>query len=153
MVPTGRHVGRGGGPPFIGLDPTRRDRRGPAQDRRRMPRAAGPLAVLFILLAPWGGPCDRSSRPADPTSSPSLICGRTGESPPFTHGGGAHDDLLDMSPDILEDEEDGEGSEAQDIAGATGPRVPPSPTMFGATGCDPQHDHSGRSARSPFLRC
>jgi len=35
--------------------------------------------LLSILLAPWGGPCECGTRPADPKTAPGLIVGRAPE--------------------------------------------------------------------------
>jgi hypothetical protein len=58
-----------------------------------------------------------------------------------------------MYPDILEDEEDDEDGEERALAGPASPFLPPHPVSLGARDSDRHHDHSGRSARSPSLRC
>jgi hypothetical protein len=60
---------------------------------------------------------------------------------------------IEMYPDILEDEEDGDGCEERGLIGPASPFLPPPPVSLGARDGDRHHDHSGRSARSPFLRC
>jgi hypothetical protein len=114
----------------------------------------GTLAVLFILLAPCGGPCDRRNRPADPTTARLMaIGGPASESWPSFDGDGPGAAPLEMDPAILEDEEDGEGSENPSITGQPSPFAPPPAESLGAMDGDRHHDDSGRSARSPLLRC
>ena len=69
--------------------------------------AGGTLAILFVLLAPWGGPCDRRTRPADPTTSGlSGILGPESGSQPGLHGSEYGSGIPEMALDILDDEED-----------------------------------------------
>jgi hypothetical protein len=129
-------------------------RRGPAPGRRRRQWVGVMLVIVSVLLTPWGGPCDRRSRPADPTTSRLMvICGQASEARPSFDGADPFDVLLAMYPDILEDEEDGEGSEDPSLAGQPSPFAPPLATPLGAMDGGRHHDDSGRSARSPSLRC
>ena len=110
--------------------------------------------TILVMLAPWGGACDRGSRRADPTtmrlaaireSASNLWLSSFCAAPCATS--------IEMYPDILEDEEDGEGGEERGLTGPANPFLPPPPVSLGAWDGDWSHDHSGRSARSPFLRC
>jgi hypothetical protein len=119
-----------------------------------MQRVGVLLVILLVLLAPWGGPCDRQNRSADPTTLRfASIGGQASESQPFLDGLGNSADPDELCPDILEDEEDGEGFEIRNIAGQTSPYTPPSPRALDAMDGGRHHDHSGRSARSSFLLC
>jgi hypothetical protein len=121
---------------------------------RRKPWAMGTLAVLSLLLAPCGGPCDRRDRPADPTTARLMaIGGPASESLPAFDGDGPSAAPLEMDPAILEEEEDGEGFEAPSLAGQPSPFAPPPADSLGAMDGDRNHNNSGRSARSPLLRC
>jgi hypothetical protein len=114
----------------------------------------GTLAVLFILLVPCGGPCDRWSRPADPTTARSMAIGEpASETQPSFDGEGPGAVPLEMAPAILEDDEDREGSEKPSLAGQASSLAPPLTTTLGVMDGDRHHDSSGRSARSPLLRC
>jgi hypothetical protein len=116
--------------------------------------AGGALVTLFVLLAPWGGPCDRRTRPADPTTSRlSAILGQEGASRPGFHGSGYGAGLPDMALDILDDEDDGEEFEGRIFLGQSRGFMPPSRGVPGPMDCDDRHDDSGRSARSSLLRC
>jgi hypothetical protein len=152
-MPTGPLEGCGGVSPSVKSDTIPVAQRVRARDRRRMQWTGGTLVVLFIVLAPWGGQCDRRGRPADPTTLRSVtMCGPASEPPPSVRDAGRGDAGLEIDPAILE-EEDGEGLGVRSISGPMSPLVPPSPASLGAGDCDRHHDHSGRSARSPFLRC
>ncbi len=153
-IPTGPRDGRGEILASIKPDPIPAARRVPDRGWRRMQWAGSTLAILFILLAPWGGPCDRRDRAADPTTSRSVtMCGPVSEPQPSAHDARPGDAGLEISTDILEDEEDGEGFQVRSISGPMSPTMPPSPASLGARDGEPQHDHSGRSARCSFLRC
>jgi hypothetical protein len=114
----------------------------------------GTLAVLFLLLAPCGGPCDRRDRPADPTTARLMaIGGPASETLPAFDGDVPGTAPLEMDAAILEEEEDGEGFEAPSLAGQPNPFAPPLAASLGAMDGDRHHDNSGRSARSLLLRC
>jgi hypothetical protein len=130
------------------------NRRGPAPDRWRARWVEAALVIFLVMLAPWGGPCDRGSRRADPTTMRSAaIGGPASDSRPSSRGADPYAPPIELYPEILDDEEEGEGFEAGSLAGPSSPFTPPPPTSLGAMDGDRHHDHSGRSARSPFLRC
>jgi hypothetical protein len=112
------------------------------------------LVTLLVMLAPSGGPCDRESRRADPTTMRSAATGGPeSDSRPSSLFTGPSAPSIEMYPDIVEEEEAGEGHEERGLTGPASPFLPPPPVSLGARDGDRHHDHSGRSARSPFLRC
>jgi hypothetical protein len=130
-------------------------RRITAADRRRLRWAGGTLAILFVLLAPWGGPCDRRTRPADPTTSGlSGILGPGSGSQPGLHGSEYGSGIPETALDILDDEEDdGDEFGSRSLLGPSRGFTPKAHHLQGPMACDHHHDDSGRSARSAFLRC
>jgi hypothetical protein len=135
-------------------DPITTIRRRPSPDRRGLQWMGFTLVILFTVLAPWGGPCNRRSRPADPTTARlSTILGQKSESQPGIHGSDYGAGLPDMALDILDDEDDGEDFEGRIFLGQSHGFTPPSHGVPGQMVCDNHHDDSGRSARSTLLRC
>jgi hypothetical protein len=109
----------------------------------------GLLAVLMFLLAPWGGPCDRRCRPADPTTS--RLAGPSGTPRPAARDADAASDL-EVDPALLE-EEDGDGSETEVASGSMIPPMPTSSASPGARDRGRHRDRSGRATRPALLRC
>jgi hypothetical protein len=128
---------------------------GMASDRHRMKWAGGTLAILFVLLAPWGGPCERRTRPADPTTSGlSGILGPESESHPGLHGSEYGSGMPEMALDILDDEEDdGDEFGSRILLGPSRGITPRAHALHGPMAGDHHHDDSGRSTRSALLRC
>jgi hypothetical protein len=140
----------GGIPSPVGEGPGRADRPAPAADRPWAPWVGAALVTVLVMLAPLGGPCDRWGRRADPTT----IGGPASDARPSSRDADSSDPLIAMYQAILdEEEEDGEGCKAEGLAGSPGLLPPPPPASLGAMDGAPRHDHTGRSARSPFLRC
>ncbi|HEV3162631.1 MAG TPA: hypothetical protein VGZ22_01225 [Isosphaeraceae bacterium] len=113
------------------------------------------LLVWLLLLAPWGGPCERGARAADPLTAPGVPTSR--ELDCLLHSGSQFPDggseLPSTHIDVLIDDEDGEESEGQCILG---------PTLeidltFRRSICPldtaPQIAPESLSTRSPILRC
>jgi hypothetical protein len=109
------------------------------------------VVVLSIVLVPWGGPCERWTRPAAPKTVPGFPTDRT----LVTHDQGVVDrsgdrsGLLIIFEDILDDDEDPEGESVFVMAGF----VPPSPQSSCRLNAAHGISASGRGARCPILRC
>src|SRR5690349_16520206 len=83
--------------------------RGPINHLTRLRWIGLCLVVLFVVLAPWGGPCERRSRPADPTTTRVATSReQASESQPGLHGPGHGAGLAGLYLDILDDEDDEE---------------------------------------------
>jgi hypothetical protein len=154
-VPPRPHEAGAGISPSVADDPIPAIRRGPTPDRHRVRWVVGALVILFVLLAPWGGPCDRRTRPADPTTSGlSGILGLGSGSQPGLHGSEYGSGIPETALDILDDEEDdGDEFGSRSLLGPSRGFTPKAHHLQGPMACDHHHDDSGRSARSAFLRC
>jgi hypothetical protein len=143
----------GGALPRLDRHPIPARRPGRTPDRRCRRWVWSALAIWFVLLAPWGGPCDRRSRPADPiTARMAAFLGPCSESQPSIDGPDTAAGEDETFPDILDDEEDGEGPTIQNIAGHPTRLTPPTSQALSARE-DDRGIPSARSARSPLLKC
>src|SRR5262249_45622472 len=110
--------------------------------------------IWLVLLAPWGGLCERRSRAADPTTSRvTTIRGQEGASQPGVHGPGYDARTPGWNLDILDDQDGEEDFESRSELGETPEFASPSPRILGFSETDPRRDDSGRSARSSIRRC
>ena len=119
-----------------------------------LPRIRAPLAILFLLLAPWGGLCERRDRPADPTTCRLETLGgqdregRTGVLGPVQDPG-----LPDIDRDILDDEDSEEETGSRGFVGQAQELAPPTLCAPGPRESQHRREDSGHPARSPILRC
>jgi hypothetical protein len=112
------------------------------------------LAALVVLALPWGGVCERRTRPADPTTTRIAIrLAQESESRPGAQDPGYGGGLLEMYPDILDDADSEEELENRCFADRSQEFPPASSRAITPLGIDHRHDDSGRSARSSLLRC
>ena len=112
------------------------------------------LAVLVVLALPWGGVCERRTRPADPTTTRVAIrLGQESESQPGVHDPEYGDGLPEMYSDILDDSDSEEEFESRCVVDRSREFPPTSSRAITPLGTDPRHDDSARSARSSLLRC
>ena len=112
------------------------------------------LAVLVVLALPWGGVCERRTRPADPTTTRVAISlGQESKSQPGVHDPGYGGGLPEMYSDILDDSDSEEEFESRCFVDQSQEYPPTSSRAITPLGIDHRHDDSGRSARSPLLRC
>jgi hypothetical protein len=141
--------------PRVADAPVAARRRGPAADGHRLRWAGGMLAILFVLLAPWGGPCDRRTRAADPTTSGlSGLLGPGRGSQPGLHGSEYGSGIPETALDILDDEEDdGDEFGSRNLLDPSLGFTLKAHALEGPMARDRHHDDSGRSARSSLLRC
>jgi hypothetical protein len=117
-------------------------------------RLAQLLVAELILLAPWGGPCDRFARAADPTTAAGVWLAFPNDSIALTD----FDRLCDSGPlgalrDILLEEEECEDQEGEGLTA-----VWPLPGMLSAgsswAGQSAPASHSSAGiGRCPILRC
>src|SRR3954451_8737690 len=93
------------------------------------------LILWSILLAPWGGPCERMTRAADPISAPVGLLGRapearvqrSGDSP----GGGSG--LPGTYGDLLAEDQEDEESQDDGVVGLLPPFASPSSSTASPT--------------------
>src|SRR5215471_10878492 len=135
--PASRVIPRRPRPAGCGISPSVRngpitaDRPGPAADRWCWRSVGAVLVTLLVMLAPLGGPCDRGSRPADPTTMRSAAIGGPASGSWLSSFCAAPcAPPIEMYPDILEDEEDGEGCEERGLIGPASPFLPPPPVSL-----------------------
>jgi hypothetical protein len=140
--------------PTVADDPIPIIQGAPGPDRHPARWIEGVLAISFILLAPWGGPCDRRNRSADPTTSRSLAnFGQENESHLGLQGRDYGGGLPDTALDILDDEDGGEEFQCRILLGQSHGFTPRCQGVPSPIDGDSHHDDSGRSTRSPVLRC
>lgn len=122
--------------------------------RPRSPWIRFALAILFVLLAPWGGLCERRSRVADPTTSRLETLGSQGSDwQTGVHGRGHDPGLPGIDRDILDDEDSEEETGSRSFVGRAQEFVPSLPGALGPLELQLCRDDSGHPARSPILRC
>lgn len=112
------------------------------------------LLIGFVLLAPWGGYCERRSRPADPTTLRLAMtrefsnAWQAGICDPAQDSGRSETDLA-----ILDDEDRQEDTEGRGLPGSIQETAPPAPRLLSFRDTDDRRGDSGRSARSRIRRC
>jgi hypothetical protein len=112
------------------------------------------LGVLFVVLAPWGGPCERWSRPADPTTTRVVMSReQASESQPGLHGPGDGAGLAGLYLDIMDDEDEDEELESRNVAAHSQEFAQQQPRALGPLDADHCRDDPGRLSRSPTRRC
>jgi hypothetical protein len=114
----------------------------------------GTLVVLLILLSPRGGPCERRSRVADPTTFGWKLTHETEhERQQGMHEPEGDAGLPGTCLDILDDEGSDDEFDSGDVCAGAMETVPPAARALGTLVTRLFQDGSGSSNRTSVLRC
>jgi hypothetical protein len=112
------------------------------------------LAVSFVLLAPWGGLCERHSRAADPTTCRLETVGaRDSDGQTVVRGPGQDPGLPGSERDILDDEDSEEETGSRSFVGQPQEFAPPTTCAPGPLALQHRREDSGHPPRCSILRC